>query len=73
MAHISHRLGPFDGQVGPVVFVRGEAETDDQDMLAYFAADPDTYDVTPDADTDPDDPDGDEDPQGHDPDDEPKD
>lgn len=63
MAHISHRLGPFTGQVGPVVFVKGEAETDDADMLAYFAEDPDTYDVQavdlpP---VDPDDPDDDPD------------
>lgn len=45
MAHISHRLGPFTGQVGPVVFVHGEAETDDLDMLAYFAENPGLYDV----------------------------
>lgn len=48
MAHISHRLGPFTGQVGPVVFTNGEAETEDADMLGYFLADPDTYDVTDD-------------------------
>lgn len=65
MAHISHRLGPFTGQVGPVVFVKGEAETDDPDMLGYFAEDPDTYDVTEDVDPESpgnDDPDGDPDP-----------
>lgn len=62
MAHISHRLGPFTGQVGPVVFVNGEAETDDPDMLAYFEADADTYDVTTDSDPDEGDtPDPDED------------
>lgn len=49
MAHIAHRLGPFTGQVGPVVFRKGHAETTDPDMVAYFLADPDTYDVTPDA------------------------
>ncbi|WP_408895938.1 hypothetical protein ACJ5H2_13560 [Nocardioides sp. R1-1] len=65
MAHISHRLGPFTGQVGPVVFVNGEAETNDEDMLLYFLDDPDTYDVTdahqdedPTGDPDPDDSEG---------------
>lgn len=45
MAHISHRLGHFTGHIGPVRFTNGEAQTDDPDMLAYFAEDPDTYDV----------------------------
>lgn len=45
MATITHRLGPFTGSVGPVRFSNGVAETEDQDMVAYFAADPDTYDV----------------------------
>lgn len=45
MATITNRLGPFTGHVGPVRFVNGVAETDDPEMLAYFAADHDTYDV----------------------------
>jgi len=45
MATITNRLGPFTGHVGPVRFTKGVAETDDTDMVAYFEADPDTYDV----------------------------
>lgn len=45
MATITDRLGRFTGQVGPVRFYRGVAETDDPDMVAYFRADPDRYDV----------------------------
>lgn len=45
MATITHRLGQFTGQVGPVRFDKGVAETDEADMVAYFKADPDTYDV----------------------------
>lgn len=64
MAHIQYRLGKFTGHVGPIRFRDGEAETEDGDMLAYFLADPDTYDVTEDdtddgdPDDEPDDPDG---------------
>lgn len=46
MATISDRLGHFDGQIGPVVFTKGTGQTDDPDMLAYFAADGDRWDVT---------------------------
>ena len=45
MATITNRLGPFTGHVGPVRFTEGVAETEDPDMVAYFEADPDTYDV----------------------------
>ena len=45
MATITDRLGQFTGQVGPVRFVKGVATTEDPDMVAYFAADPDRYDV----------------------------
>lgn len=45
MATITHRLGRFTGHVGPVRFRAGVGETDDTDMVAYFEADPDTYDV----------------------------
>lgn len=53
MATITNRLGPFTGSVGPVRFDRGVAETDDPEMVAYFAADPDTYDVDGDVAEDP--------------------
>lgn len=47
MAHITDNLAPhFTGHVGLVRFVNGHAETDDPDMVAYFAADPDRYAVT---------------------------
>ena len=47
MAHITDILAPrFTGHVGPVRFVRGNAETDDPDMVDYFRADPDRYAVT---------------------------
>lgn len=49
MATITHRLGPFSGSIGPVRFDNGVAETEDADMVAYFAADPDTFDVETDA------------------------
>lgn len=55
MATITNRLGPFTGSVGSVRFVRGVGETDDPDMVAYFIADPDTYDVETDDHTDEDD------------------
>ena len=45
MATITNRLGPFTGHVGPVRFTKGVAETNAPDMVAYFLADPDTYDV----------------------------
>ena len=45
MATITDRLGQFTGQVGPVRFVKGVAQTADVDMVAYFRADPDRYDV----------------------------
>jgi len=45
MATITHRLGHFTGHVGPVRFHRGVAQTHDPDMVAFFEADPDTYDV----------------------------
>jgi len=46
MAHIEYRLGEFTGQVGPVRFRKGHAETDDRDMVAFFVEQPETYDVT---------------------------
>lgn len=47
MAHIRCTLRPhFTGQVGPVVFRNGHGETTDPDMVAYFGALPDEYDVT---------------------------
>lgn len=67
MATITNRLGPFTGSVGPVRFANGVAETDDPEMVAYFAADPDTYDVTDDS--TPDDPDHVDDPDPDDPED----
>lgn len=45
MATITYRLGHFTGQVGSVRFTRGVGQTHDPDMVAYFEADPDTYDV----------------------------
>ena len=54
VATITDRLGPFTGQVGPVRFVKGVATTEDPDMVAYFAADPDRYDVETDDLPDPD-------------------
>jgi hypothetical protein len=48
MAHIAHRLGEFTGHIGPVAFVKGHAETDDPDVIAYCADRPDEYDVTED-------------------------
>lgn len=45
MATITHRLGHFTGQVGSVRFTKGVGQTHDPDMVAYFEADPDTYDV----------------------------
>lgn len=53
MATITDRLGPFSGQVGPVVFRNGVGQCDDPDTLAYFHDDPDRYDVTDDYDHDP--------------------
>ena len=50
MATITDRLGPFTGQVGPVVFRNGSGQCDDPDVLAYFHADPDRYDVSDDYD-----------------------
>lgn len=47
MAHITDLVAPnFTGHVGPVRFTRGHAETDDPELVAYFAADPDRYAVT---------------------------
>jgi len=45
MATITDRLGHFTGHVGPVRFTKGVATTHDADMVAYFRADPDRYDV----------------------------
>jgi hypothetical protein len=45
MATITDRLGHFAGQIGPVVFTNGTGSTNDPDMVAYFAADPDRWDV----------------------------
>lgn len=54
MATITDRLfSSFTGQVGDVVFSAGVGESDDPDMLAYFEADPDRYDVTDGYDEDP--------------------
>lgn len=36
------------GQVGPVVFVAGQAQTDDERMLDYFTSHSAEYDVLPD-------------------------
>lgn len=47
MAHVTDILAPhFTGHVGPVRFVNGHGETDDPELVAYFAADPDRYTVT---------------------------
>lgn len=53
MAHVEHRLGRFTGQVGPVRFTNGHAETEDTDMVAYFRDQPDLYDVTEDEQPEP--------------------
>ena len=68
MAHITDILAPhFTGHVGPVRFVNGQAETDDPELVAYFAADPDRYAVTetdePRGHNDPEDDPQDDDPQ----------
>lgn len=47
MAHITDLVAPhFTGHVGLVRFVKGHAETDDPDLVAYFEGDPDRYQVT---------------------------
>jgi hypothetical protein len=46
VAHIVNTLQPhFTGHVGPVRFVNGHAETADPELVDYFRALPDTYDV----------------------------
>lgn len=47
MAHIEDTLAPhFTGHVGPVRFVNGHGETDDAELVAYFALQPERYAVT---------------------------
>lgn len=47
MAHIEYTLAPhFTGHIGPVRFRRGHAETDDAELVAYFALQPERYAVT---------------------------
>ena len=53
MATITDRLGHFTGHVGPVRFTKGVATTHDADMVAYFRADPDRWDVETDEQPDP--------------------
>ena len=53
MATITDRLGHFTGQIGPIRFHKGVATTADPDMVAYFAADPDRWDVEHDEQPDP--------------------
>lgn len=43
MAHIARK--DFTGHVGPVRFIKGHAETDDADVIAFCASRPE-YDVT---------------------------
>lgn len=62
MAHITYTLSPhFTGQVGPVRFVKGHAETDDPELVEWFKARPDEFDVDDPREDQQDDPDTGED------------